>query len=147
MTAHLTGCDLIAIQVRVLGYIERLPNGCMIWTGGRSYGGAGKEKRGRGGPYGTFWIDRLTGSVRAHIVWAWLTGKIPEPRVPEGHHLDHHCVSGTLCVCCTNLETKQRNIELGRSRKDPAVVAVARARADARRLERLANRREARVTG
>lgn len=100
----MTPCQLLKIEARFLRYVKRLDNGCMIWIGGQSFSG-GQDKRARGGPYGSFRVSEQFGTKRAHIVWAWLTGKIPEPKVPEGYHLDHTCDSGTLCVCCTTLLT------------------------------------------
>lgn len=133
----MTPCQRLAIEARFLSYVKRLPNGCMIWLGGQSRGGAGTEKRARGGPYGSFYVSKEIGTKRAHIVWAWLTGKLPEPRVPDGFHLDHDCASGTLCVCCTELT------EIETHRKKP--VATRHADTEAR-VVALDTAREARLT-
>jgi hypothetical protein len=125
----MTPCQKLALEARFLSYIVRDESGCMVWTGGQSCGGKGREGRiARGGPYGSFWVDRALGSKRAHIVWAWLTGKLPEPRVPDGHHLHHTgCEGGTLCVSCTELTPEEDHRQIGHSRH-----AAARRRAKAK---------------
>lgn len=147
----MNGCQRIAIEARFLGYIERLSNGCMIWTGAQSQGGRGRENRpARGGPYGSFWINSEYGAKRAHIVWAWLSGLIERPAVPEGKHLDHVCESGPLCVSCLEVRSARRNLQLSRTRdpkKDPAQRAKAIQRAEAARIARLSQRRQERVSG
>lgn len=114
----LTGCQFLSIQARFLRYVKRLPSGCMIWTGGRSVGG-GRDKRKRGGPYGSFYVNEEIGTRRAHVVWAWIEGKLRKPSVPDGKHLDHQCKSGTLCVCCTTLVPKSLNLAMAKKRRHP----------------------------
>jgi hypothetical protein len=107
----LTGCDRIRIEARFLRHTKRLPSGCLIWTGAQSSGGPGAKFKNRGGPYGSFKVSAAEGTRRAHIVWAWLRGRIPTLRVPKGHHLDHTCHSSTLCVECTELVTDTVNLK------------------------------------
>lgn len=147
---ELTGCQRIALEARFLQYVHRLPSGCMIWTGSRSQGGGGKEKRSRGGPYGTFNVGKdrhgnKIGPKRTHIVWAFLTGKLPSLCVPPGLHVDHECDSGTLCVACTEVVTEAVNLERNwtrgnarhsATRKDQTARLAALAIADEKRRER-----------
>jgi hypothetical protein len=105
--ATLTPCYLLALEARFMKRLEVMPDGCRVWRGAQSRGG----KRPSSGPYGSFYIDREHNAVRAHVFAAFLAGKIPGLRVPEGFNLDHHCHHGTLCVDCTELVTKQVNLE------------------------------------
>jgi len=43
---------------RFMSYVDKLPNGCWFWTGGRSRGRGNKKW------YGSFWLGHRT--VRAH---------------------------------------------------------------------------------
>jgi hypothetical protein len=85
----------------------RLP--CRIWDGAQSKGG----KRPKSGPYGSVVIPGIAGGIRAHVVAAWVAGKIPLPRVPAGMHLDHEC-ERTLCIEETHLvlRPKLENLKL-----------------------------------
>lgn len=140
----MTPCQRLSIEARFLTYVEPMANGCMIWTGARSKGGPGKEgRKKRGGPYGSFHVTKEIGSKRAHIVWAWLSGRIPTLSVPDGHHLDHECKS-TLCVCCQKLVTKSENLSLSKTRpKD--VEAAKQIKAEADRVRRNRRRKLARA--
>lgn len=139
----LNGCQRIAIEARFLSYVVRSPTGCMIWVGGRSKGGRGKAKRAaRGGPYGSFNIGKEYGIRRAHVVWAWLDGRLPEPSVPAGQQLDHYCDGSTLCVSCTNLIPKSLNQAYAKTRPAcPAKRAEAIALADSARRKMLRRKR------
>lgn len=138
----MNGCQRIAMEVRFLSYVMRLPSGCMIWIGGRSKGGKGREGReARGGPYGSFNIGHGYGSKRAHVVWAWIEGRIPTPYVPDGYHLDHQCDGTTLCVSCTTLIRKEENLALSCTRRQTTSqrLSILKA-ADRARKELLASR-------
>lgn len=164
---RLTGCQQIALEARFLKYVRPLPSGCLIWTGAQTSGGfaaKGKSKS-RGGPYGSFKVGKDAegknhGTRRAHIVWAFLRGRIPTLRVPEGHHLDHTCKSGTLCIECTELVPSlvnlQRNWSKGHAHNAPnkqdrstaativrEVAAERRARLVATKRKRARRRRSA----
>lgn len=107
--AVLTPCRLLQLEARFLKHLEVKPNGCRVWTGAQSRGG----QRPYSGPYGSFYIDVEHNAVRAHIFAAFLAGKIPSLRVPPGHHLDHTCEHGTLCVDCTELVPWRENLARG----------------------------------
>lgn len=102
-------------------YIEPMPNGCVLWKGGKTAGGGkiarplGRPRKkaprvGRGGPYGSFNVGYKKGTIRAHIFSAYVKGIIPTLRVPEGHHIDHTC-ENTLCVECLELVPSKVNLE------------------------------------
>jgi hypothetical protein len=78
---------------RFMSYVDKLPNGCWYWTGGRSRGKGNKKW------YGTFWFRGK--SIRAHRFSADYIGKF-EP-LPKGKHRDHLCVF-SMCVCPEHLE-------------------------------------------
>jgi len=107
--AELTPCYLMQLEARFLQYLDVKADGCRVWTGAQSRGG----QRPYSGPYGSFWVDSEHNTVRAHIFAAFLAGKIPDLRVPEGKHLDHGCDHGTLCVDCTELVPKAVNLQRG----------------------------------
>lgn len=95
----MTGCLRLIVLTRLLQKSRVLlgsRNGnrkpCRLWTGGQSKGGG----RPSSGPYGSIWIPGI-GSVRAHVAAAWIAGKIPSLRVPEGMNIDHTC-ERTLCI-------------------------------------------------
>jgi len=135
-------CEKLALEARFLSYVVR-DKGCMIWTGGQSRGGKGTDKRvRRGGPYGSFRINREIGVKRAHVVWAWLSGKLDAPYVPAGMNLDHTCDSGPLCVSCTRLipESQNKSLTHSRYRNADRRAEVARI-AERARIERLQSER------
>lgn len=105
----LTPCRLLELEARFLKHLDVKPDGCRVWTGAQSRGG----QRPYSGPYGSFYIDREHNAVRAHVFAAFLAGKIPSLRVPAGHHLDHGCDHGTLCVDCTELVPIAVNLARG----------------------------------
>jgi hypothetical protein len=147
----LTGCERIALEARFLQFTRPLPNGCLIWTGAQTSGGyqaKGKYKS-RGGPYGSIWINKALNSKKAHIVWAYLRGIISSFNVPAGHHLDHECTSGTLCVSCIALVPDKTNLALRHTRNhsdNGKVIAldVARERRDRMDRERRSRARRKR---
>lgn len=110
--AELTPCYLIKLEARFLQHVETKPDGCRVWTGAQSRGG----QRPYSGPYGSFYIDKEHNAVRAHVFAAFLAGKIPSLRVPPGHHLDHGCDHGTLCIDCTELVPIPVNLARGRAK-------------------------------
>jgi len=110
--ADLTPEYIEQLAERFERHLKRMPDGCRIWTGAQSRGG----NRPYSGPYGSFYIDREHNAVRAHIFAAFLAGKIPTLKVPEGFHLDHGCDHGTLCVDCTELVPKEVNLARGRAK-------------------------------
>ena len=152
----MTGCERIALEARFLKFTKRLPCGCLVWTGAQSSGGNRKngKHRNTGGPYGRFYINKALNSKAAHVVWAWLQGIIPTLRVPEGHHIDHGCKSGTLCLSCIGLLSDKENLKLRHTRNhadDARIVAldVARDRRDRvlRERRRRASTRRKRCAG
>lgn len=67
---------------------------CRIWEGARTKGG----KRPGSGFYGSIRIPGVPGGgVRAHVAAAWVAGRLKEPRLPDGMHLDHEC-ERSLCI-------------------------------------------------
>jgi len=78
---------------RFMSYVDKLPNGCWFWTGGRSRGKGNKKW------YGSFWFRGKT--IRAHRFAADHIGKF-EP-LPKGKHRDHLCVF-SMCVNPEHLE-------------------------------------------
>jgi hypothetical protein len=78
---------------RFMSYVDKLPNGCWFWTGGRSRGKGNKKW------YGSFWFRGKT--IRAHRFSCDYLGKF-EP-LPPGQHRDHTCVF-SLCVNFDHLE-------------------------------------------
>lgn len=93
---------------RFMSYVDKLPNGCWYWTGGRSRGKGNKKW------YGTFWFRGK--SIRAHRFSCDYLGKY-EP-LPPGHHRDHTCVF-SMCVNFEHLEkvTHEENDKRRHSRK------------------------------
>lgn len=77
---------------RFMGYVEKLPNGCWFWTGGRSRGKGNRKW------YGSFRLGKRT--VRAHRFSSEVLGGVP---CPPGHHRDHTC-RFSLCVCPSHIE-------------------------------------------
>lgn len=71
---------------RFMRSVDKLPNGCWFWTGGRSRGKGNKRW------YGSFSYKGKT--VRAHVFSCDVIGK---KVVPKGWHRDHTCVF-SLCV-------------------------------------------------
>ncbi len=91
---------------RFMSKVDKLPNGCWFWTGGRSRGKGNKKW------YGSFWFRGKT--IRAHRFAADFIGKF-EP-LPRGKHRDHLCVF-SMCVNpehlehTTSSENQERKIE------------------------------------
>jgi hypothetical protein len=79
---------------RFLRYVDKLPNGCWFWTGGRSRGGGNRKW------YGSFWVDGRT--IRAHKFAAVVFGS---ERLDDGnkYHWDHTCFF-SMCVNPAHLE-------------------------------------------
>lgn len=122
----MTGCQIISAMLRFEAKLVTMPNGCRIWNGAQTKGGRGcytRKKRCKGKrrstanspPYGKFWVgpDKKH-TVNAHVFAAYVAGKIPTLRVPDGCHLDHRCEHGTLCVDCTELVPCQVNLQRAR---------------------------------
>ncbi len=78
---------------RFMRYVERLPNGCWVWTGARSRGKGNRKW------YGSFRLGKR--AVRAHRFAAEVLGQQP---CPTGHHRDHLC-RFSLCVNPAHIET------------------------------------------
>lgn len=78
---------------RFMSYVDKLPNGCWFWTGGRSRGKGNRKW------YGSFWFRGKT--IRAHKFACDFIGHF-EP-LPPGQHRDHTCVF-SLCVNPEHLE-------------------------------------------
>lgn len=85
---------------RFLSYVDKLPNGCHFWSGGRSRGKGNKKW------YGSFHLNGRT--VRAHKFACEVLGK--KGPLPPGHDRDHTCVF-SLCVNPDHLEyvPKEKN--------------------------------------
>lgn len=77
---------------RFMSYVDKLPNGCWYWTGGRSRGKGNKKW------YGTFWDG--TKSVRAH---RFANDTMAKRECPPGHHRDHKCCF-SMCVNPEHIE-------------------------------------------
>lgn len=74
---------------RFMKYVDKLPNGCWFWTGGRSRGQGNRKW------YGSFWFRGK--SIRAHnFSCDWLKEGEYVP-LPFGHNRDHNCFF-SLCV-------------------------------------------------
>jgi hypothetical protein len=122
-----TGCQLIGAILRFEKKLDRQENGCRVWTGAQTKGGKGRCKRDRrrkrknsGGPYGKFWVGPgQKDTVQAHVFAAFLAGKIPTLRVPDGIHLDHFCQHATLCVDCVEPVTCEENLRRRHTRPLP----------------------------
>lgn len=124
----MNGCQIIKAMLRFEQKLLTMANGCRVWNGAQTKGGVGCYKRkkrckGKRRPnannpaYGKFWVGpdkKMT--VQAHVFAAYVAGKIPTLRVPDGHHLDHCCQHGTLCVDCTELVSAEVNLERARTR-------------------------------
>jgi len=78
---------------RFMKYVDKLPNGCWYWAGGRSRGKGNRKW------YGSFRVGKRT--VRAHRFAAEVLAKQP---CPPGHHRDHLCCF-SMCVCPDHIET------------------------------------------
>ena len=98
MTIQATTSDI----ARFMKHVDQLPCGCWFWTGATSKG-AGNRK-----PYGTFWVNRKVGRVRAHRFACEVIGKMGP--LPKGHDRDHTC-RFSLCVNpdCIEYVTKAVN--------------------------------------
>lgn len=90
---------------RFYSYVEKLPNGCHFWAGGRSRGEGNKKW------YGSF---KYRGkSIRAHrFAKDFIAGEV----CPPGYHRDHTC-EFSLCVndehieIVTHEENQRRKME------------------------------------
>lgn len=80
---------------RFWSLVDVLPNGCHFWTGARSRGKGNKKW------YGTFWVNKEVGRVRAHRFACEVIGKMGP--LPPGYHREHNCCF-SLCVCVDHLE-------------------------------------------
>lgn len=94
-------CDQKDID-RFMKHVGILPCGCWFWLGATSKG-AGNRK-----PYGTFYVNRKVGRVRAHRFACEAIGK--KGPLPRGHDRDHTC-RFSLCVNpeCLEYVTKKTN--------------------------------------
>lgn len=94
---------------RFMKHVDKLPCGCWFWTGATSKG------RGKS-PYGTFWVNKKVGRVRAHRFACEVIGGKGE--LPKGHDRDHTCCF-SLCVNpnCIEYVTKLENQTRKRDRK------------------------------
>lgn len=95
---------------RFMRYVDKLPNGCWFWTGGRSRGKGNRKW------YGSFRVGKIT--VRAHRFASEVLNRHP---CPPGHDRDHTCCF-SLCVCPDHIEVvpkqvnQQRKIERAKCR-------------------------------
>lgn len=100
---------------RFMKHVDKLPSGCWFWTGARSRG-AGNRKW-----YGTFWVNRKLGRIRAHRFSCEAIGRMGP--LPEGHDRSHEC-DFSLCVnfdhVTYELKTvnQARRIERARANKE-----------------------------
>jgi hypothetical protein len=83
---------------RFLSYVEKLPNGCHFWTGGRSRGKGNKKW------YGSFWFRGQ--SIRAHRFSCEVFG---HKHCPPEHDRDHIC-EFSLCVNDEHIEIVHKDI-------------------------------------
>lgn len=77
---------------RFMSKVDILPNGCWLWTGGRSRG------KGNSKWYGSFSLNGKT--IRAHRFSSEVLNK---HKCPPGHHRDHTC-DFSMCVCPDHIE-------------------------------------------
>lgn len=93
---------------RFMSYVDKLPNGCWFWTGGRSRGGGNRKW------YGSFHLNGKT--IRAHRFSCEVLGK--KGPLPPGHDRDHTCVF-SLCVNDEHLDyvPKLKNTQLRDERR------------------------------
>lgn len=93
---------------RFMKHVDKLPCGCWFWLGATSKGKGNKK------PYGTFWVNRKVGRVRAHRFACEVIGKMGP--LPKGHDRDHTC-RFSLCVNpdCIEYVTKAVNQERKRN--------------------------------
>lgn len=127
----MNGCQILSAIMRFERKLITMDNGCRVWNGAQTKGGLGRykvkkhkdRKRLKGKPrpngnnpaYGKFWVGpHKKNTVQAHVFAAFLAGKIPTLRVPDGFHLDHRCDHGTLCVDCTELVPAEVNLQRAR---------------------------------
>ena len=89
---------------RFMKHVDVLPCGCWFWTGATSKGARNRK------PYGTFWVNRKVGRVRAHRFACEVIRKMGP--LPKGHDRDHTC-RFSLCVNpeCIEYVTKAVNQE------------------------------------
>lgn len=100
---------------RFMKHVDKLPSGCWFWTGSRSRGKGNKKW------YGTFWVNKKIGRVRAHrFACEVIGGKGP---LPPGQDRDHSCYF-SLCVNPECIEyvpkavNQQRRIDRHRRNKE-----------------------------
>lgn len=95
---HATEADI----KRFMSYVDKLPNGCWYWTGGRSRGKGNRKW------YGTFRVGKR--SVRAH---RFSSEVLNGDECPEGYDRDHKCCF-SMCVNPAHIKvvTKARNQQL-----------------------------------
>ncbi|MDB5177569.1 MAG: hypothetical protein JWN75_1237 [Candidatus Saccharibacteria bacterium] len=104
---------------RFLSFVEKLPNGCHYWTGGRSRGKGNKKW------YGSFWLAGKDGkkgkTVRAHRFACEVLGG---RECPPEHHRDHTC-EFSMCVNEAHIEVvthavnQERKVARRRARINP----------------------------
>lgn len=87
---------------RFMRYVDKLPNGCWFWTGGRSRGSGNRKW------YGSFRLG--AGTIRAHRFASEALGGAP---CPPGYHRDHTCCF-SLCVNPAHLEVVSREVNQDR---------------------------------
>lgn len=153
----MNGCYLISAILRFEKKLERQANGCRVWTGAQTKGGKGRFKRDKrrkcknaGGPYGKFWVGPgKKDTVQAHVFAAFIAGKIPTLRVPDGVHLDHYCQHATLCVDCVEPVSCEENLRRRWERPLPKATlpAPSKRRKPRRRTQRPSGNPEKLATG
>lgn len=100
---------------RFMKHVDKLPNGCWFWTGARSRGQGNKKW------YGTFYVNRKVGRVRAHRFACEVIGG--KGALPKGFDRDHICCF-SLCVNPECLEyvpkalNQSRRLDRRRSEKE-----------------------------
>lgn len=84
---------------RFMEKVESLPSGCIVWTGGKTFGG-----------YGSFAVETSHRVVKRDMVHRWIYEHKVGP-IPEGYDIDHLC-RNRACVNVDHLEpvTRQENI-------------------------------------
>lgn len=88
---------------RFMKQVDKLPCGCWFWTGARSRGGGNRKW------YGTFWVNKKVGRVRAHRFSCEVIGGMGP--LPKGHDRSHAC-DFSLCVNpfgCLSYQPKEVN--------------------------------------
>lgn len=90
---------------RFMHQVDKLPCGCWFWLGTTSKGKGNRK------PYGTFYVNKKVGRVRAHRFACEVIGE--KGPLPRGYHRDHTC-RFSLCVNPDCIEYVPREVNQAR---------------------------------